>query len=152
MFNTISFNKDNGIFSKCKQKCKISCILHLKTFPVFLQTGNKNVRMHPENREDRLFICCNTIYRKKSNVHFFLKYVRFFPVLLCMASQTAYFAPLNVLFYDNMGASALHIYVPYHVTACHHAHYGCTQILAIFCALFSLFVNIANMRALDFSK
>ena len=81
------------IISKCKQKSEISCILHLKTFPVFLQTGNKNVRMHPENREDRLFICCNTIYRKKSNVyrkksnvHFFLKYVRFFPVLLCMAS------------------------------------------------------------------
>ena len=85
--------------------------------------------------KDMLFICCNTIYRKKSNVHLIGKYVRFFSVLLCMASQTAYFSSLNMLFYDNIGVSALHIYVPYGITACHHARYGCTRILAIFRAL-----------------
>ena len=134
------------------KKCKISCILHLKTFPVFLQTGNKNVRMHPENREDRLFICCNTIYRKKSNVHFFLKYVRFFPVLLCMASQTAYFAPLNVVFLRKYGVFALHTYAPCLTTCCHHARYGCTQILAIFSSFWLFICKYRKYEGFGFFK
>ena len=69
-----------------------------------------------------------------------------------MASQTAYFAPLNVVFLRKYGVFALHTYAPCLTTCCHHARYGCTQILAIFSSFWLFICKYRKYEGFGFFK